>query len=420
MEMRAFGPLISAQEARRRLLRAVVPVKGTEELPVEHASGRVAATTVRAPHPVPAFARATWDGYALRSGDTRNARPGSPVRLRIVGEVYAESAFPGRLGPSEAVAIATGGAVPSGADAVAIFEEVARRGPEIRVPTPVPRGDRIARPGADIARGTRIVGSGEELSVATVGALAACGLATVRVWRKPVVEVIPNGNELLVPGAPAQRGMIHESNNAVLSGVISAAGGIPRLNPPVADRPERIESALRKALGRSDLVLATGGSSVGERDHLPRVLPRVGRLLFHGIAVRPGKPTLAATRRGTLVIGLPGHPASCLSNMFWLVLPVLRRLAHRPGPGWTEEPAVLTEAVAGSTRGFSSVVPFELRDGRAFPTFKGSSAITSLRRANGFALFPPERSTLERGRRIRVCRLAPPIGPMAVARAANR
>ncbi|HXY46940.1 MAG TPA: molybdopterin molybdotransferase MoeA [Thermoplasmata archaeon] len=411
MEMRPFERLTSVATARRRLWAAARPIERTETLPVEEAFGRIAATTVRAPFPVPSFARTTWDGYALRSIDTANAAPRQPIRLRVVGEVFAEQAYPGRLGPGEAVAIATGSAIPRGADSVIIFEETERLGPVIRLHRPVTAGERIDRPGHDFERGAILVRAGEELTATALGTVAACGVPTVPVFARPVVAILPNGNELLVPGARPRPGRIYESNNATLAAAVSASGGIPRPEPPLPDDPAVIETALRSALVTSDAVLATGGSSVGERDHLPRILPRLGRLLFHGIAVRAGKPTLASRAGSKLIIGLPGHPTSCLVNMYWLVNPALRRIARRPGPGWTEGWAVLGSDAVAPTPGLATVVPLRFDHGRAFTTYRGSSAITSLAGATAFAMLPPGRRVVRSGQRIRVFHLNPPLGP---------
>lgn len=411
--MHAFGRLMEVDVARRKLIAAARPVARTEFVRVEEAFGRVAAVTVRAPRPVPGFPRATWDGYALRTDDTRTATRGHPAELRVVGEVFAEQAFPGRVGPGETVAIATGGALPGGTDAIVIFEEVDRRGRRIRVFRRIPIGDRFSRPGHDFPRGKVLVRSGEELTAPALGTLAACGFANVRVFARPVVAIVPNGNELLSPGAREYPGKIYESNNASLSAVVIAAGGIPRPLAPLPDDAHRIETAIRRALRTADLVLATGGSSVGERDHLPRILPKLGRLLFHGIAVRAGKPTLAAVVGEKLVVGMPGHPTSCLVNMYWLILPVLRKLGHRRGPGWTEGTAVLGSELVAPTPGLSTVVPLEFREGRAFSTYRGSSVITSLSGATAYALLPPGRRSVRAGSTLRVYRLDPPLGPGA-------
>ncbi len=411
MEMHAFGRLLPMGEAQRRLLAAAHPIGRVERVPVASAFGRVAAHALSAPRDVPSFTRATWDGYALRSVDTRSARQSRPVRLRVVGEVFAEGEFPRALRAGESVAIATGAAIPRGADGVVIFEDVARTGPWVDVPYPVRPGDRLAPPGDDFRAGTSLVARGEELAPATLGALAACGFGTVLCYARPVVSIIPNGNELLLPGTRSRRGAIYESNNVTLSAIVTAAGGLPRAFPPVPDDPRRIEATLRDALRTSDLVLATGGSSVGERDHLPRVLPRLGRLLFHGIAVRPGKPTLAAVAGRKLVIGLPGHPSSCLANSYWMVLPILRKIGRRPGPAWADATVPLGRGVLAPTPELATVVPLTLRGGRAYSTYHGSASITSMTGARGFAILPPGRRSVRAGERLRAHWLLPPLGP---------
>ncbi len=413
MELRAFGRLIPAETARRRLLLAARPVSRTETVPLETAFGRVSAVTVRSSRDVPSFRRATWDGYALRAADTRRASAADPVRLRVVGEVFAEGRFGRRLRAGETVAIATGAAVPAGADSVVIFEEVVREPTSIRIVRPVPRGDRISPVGDDFHRGERLVRSGERLAPGPLGTLAACGIPAVRVYSRPIVAIVPNGNELTSPGGRLRPGGIFESNNTTLAAVVTAAGGIPRTYPPSPDDPTRIEATLRIALRGADLVLATGGSSVGERDHLPRILPRMGRLLFHGVAVRPGKPTLAAACGGKLVVGLPGHPTSCLSNMYWLILPVLRRLAHASGPGWTDVRATLGGDVVELSPGLSTVVPLAFRKGRAYSTFRGSSVVTSLTEATAFTVLSPGRGVVRAGALLVAHVLDPPLGECA-------
>ncbi len=415
MEMHAFGHLTSVEAARRRLLAAARPIVRTEGVLVEEAFGRVSARTVRAPFPVPSFARTTWDGYALRAADSHGARADRPVDLAIVGEVFAEQAFRRTLRAGETVAIATGGAVPRGADSVVIFEEVERDGGTIRLRRPVRAGDRISTPGHDFPKGSVLVRRGEELTATALGTLAACGVPTVSVYARPIVAILPNGNELLVPGRAPRPGRIYESNNATLSAVVQAAGGLPRPAAPLPDEPRRIEAALRAALRSADLVLATGGSSVGERDHLPRILPRLGDLLFHGVAVRAGKPTLAARVGDRLVVGLPGHPTSCLANMYWLILPVLRKIGRRPGPGWHEGWATLGSDAVAPSPGLATIVPLRFEGGRAYSTFRGSSIITSLSGATAYAMLPPGRLTVRAGQRIRVYHLDPPLGPGAPA-----
>lgn len=409
MRMRPFGLLTPVEEAQRRALEAVRPVAGVERLPLDAALGRVAARPVRAPRPVPSFRRASWDGYAVRAADVASASRTRPVRLRLVGEVFAEDDLPRPVAPGESAAVATGACLPRGTDAVAIFEDVSVERDQVVVTVPVPPGSRVAEPGEDYARGATVVRAGEPLTPAALGGLAAVGATRVVVRRRPVVAIVPNGNELVAPGHRLRRGQIFEANNRTLAAVIAASGGVARPRAPVPDDPGRIRRALRAALRQSDLVIATGGSSVGERDYLPAIFPELGSLLFHGVAVRPGKPTLAAARQGQLLLGMPGHPTSCLANGFWLLLPVLRRLAGLPGPGWTEGRARLREGAGELTPGLSTVVPLRVEEGWATPTFRDSSAITSLAGANAYALLPPGSGALEAGRELAVRFLPPPL-----------
>lgn len=410
MEMTAFGRLGSPLAARRRLLSLVRPVTRVETLPLGEAAGRICAETVRALEAVPAFPRASWDGYAVRSRDLRAASRRAPVTLRVVAELHAEEFYPGQLGPGQAAAVATGAPMPRGADAVVIFEETRREGAWVRAFGPVSPGYAVVEPGEDMPRGERLVIPGQALTPARLGALGAGGRLRVKVFARPRVALVPNGNELVPPGTTPRRGQIREFNNVTLGALLRLAGAEVTPVPPVPDDPRQIEAKLREVLRSHDLVLATGGSSVGERDYLPQVFPRIGQMLFHGLSVRPGKPTLAARAGGKLLLGLPGHPTSCLSNAFWLVLPLLDRLGRRPRPSLRATPARLARPYGPLPRGFLTVVPVRLDRGWATPTFRGSSAITSLVGAEGFALLPGRGQRVPRGERIPIWELPFPLG----------
>jgi molybdopterin molybdotransferase len=407
MRMRPFGTLLPAPRALTLLLAETTPVVRTEVLPLEEAVGRRSAKRVKSRHPVPPFVRATWDGYAVASRSTAGASGSAPVRLRLVGDVFAETR-PGRsIRRGEAAAIATGGPLPKGADAVVIFEEVRVEGENVVLSAPVHPGDRIAEAGEDFLRGTTLVEVDEMLTPPRLGALAAAGERAVVVWGRPRVGILPNGNELRSPGERLSPGTIHESNNASLGALARALGAEVTTHAPVPDDEGAIEAVIRGAMRSTDLLLVTGGSSVGERDHLPAIFPRLGRLLFHGIAVRPGKPTLAVRTASALVIGMPGHPTSCLANGLWLVAPVLSRLGHGPPQPWAERAVALGAPYDVPTSNFSTVVPLEIRGGVAWPTFRGSSSITSLVPANAFVLLPPGKPALRKGEVV-VARLLPP------------
>ncbi|MDE1819654.1 MAG: molybdopterin molybdotransferase MoeA [Euryarchaeota archaeon] len=409
MKMTPLDSLISMEEAKRRLLAAAVPIHRVERIPLGQAIGRVAAREVRAPRPIPSFLRATWDGYAFLARDSQGASRRSPVALRVVGELHAEERLPRTLRRGECVAIATGAALPRGANTVELFENVQVEGEHVRLTSPVPPENGLALPGEDVRKGQRLVRSGEVLTPARIGAVGATGRDSIEVYAKPNVVLLPNGNELVPPGGQLAPGRIHEFNNFTLGALVAASGGIPLPLPPAPDDPAVLEGALEGALRYADLVIATGGSSVGERDFLATVFPRLGRLLFHGIRVRPGKPTLAAKVGEKLLLGMPGHPTSCLSNGLWLLLPLLRKLARLPGPGVSPEEARLATRYESPTAGFSAVLPVRLKEGWAYPTYRGSAAITSLIEADGYVLVPPSTRPLLRGAQVTVQRLPYPL-----------
>lgn len=413
MEMRPFGKLLPVEVAVRRILTAARPIARQENVVLSQSLGRVSSETFRAPFPVPPFARATWDGYAFRSASTRGASARHPARFRIVGEVFADRGYRRPLRTDEAVAIAAGGRLPLGADTMAIFETVDRTGAEVAVSRFVRVGERVAATATDFRRGQVLVHRGDVLDPATVGSLGAAGRTDVRVFSRPRVSILPNGNELVEPGHPLRGEQIYETNNLTLGAIIHANGGITLPHAPLPDDADRIEEAVRKALTESDLVLLTGGSSVGEHDYAPEVLPRVGRVLFHGIAVRPGKPTIAAVTQGHLVIGMPGHPTSSLSNSFWLLSPLLRHLGHLPGPGWVDTSCRLARAGDHPSRDLSAVLSLRVVDGWGYPTFHGSHAVTGLRGVNAFAILPPGTPRLRAGQRLAVHLLPEPIGAPA-------
>jgi molybdopterin molybdotransferase len=409
MKMRPFGRLLPLETARDRLLMAAIPVDRSGPIDVADALGRVVARPVRSPADVPQFARATWDGYAIRARETLQASRASPAVFRIVGEVHAEEQYTPGIRAGEAVAIATGGTMPRGADTVVLFEDAQVRGPILRVPFTVPPRSRVAPPGEEFQKGSRVATPGDVLTPAALGTLSACGLRRVTVYSRPIVTIVPNGNELALPGKRLRVGQIYEGNNATLGAIVRASGGVVRAIPPVPDDPRRIEAALRRALRASDLVIATGGSSVGEHDFLPTIFPRIGKLLFHGIAVRPGKPTLAVRWRNKLLIGMPGHPTSCFANALWLLMPTLRKLARGRGPGWVDMPLRLAGRSIEPNPTLATVVLFHVEGPQATPPPPHTHAIAHFRGVDAFAIFPPGGRTIPPGRTIQVHRLYPPI-----------
>ena len=394
--MRPFTSTISLDEARRRLAAAVVPIERTERIRLDRASGRVAATDVTSPIDVPPFPRSAMDGYALIAADTEGATRERPARLRIVERVYT-----GRLPTSSIVGgtcaeIATGAAIPAGADAVVMVEETVRAGErEVDVAAAAAAGQNIGRRGSDIEAGQVVTRRGDVLHPSRVGSLAAVGAADVEVYERPRVAILSTGNEVVEPGRPLAPGQIYDVNRFTLAAVVEAHGGIAVAHAAAPDDVGALEHALDACLS-ADLMVFSGGSSVGERDLILDLVSKRGTMIFHGIAVKPGKPTAFATIDGRPFFGMPGNPTSCLSNAYILLVPFLRATARLPPYAPRTVRVPLGRRVT-SPSGRHTFFTVRIVDGAAQPAFKGSGDITSLSQADGYIEIPAERAVVEEG-----------------------
>ena len=392
--MRPFASIIPIDEARRRLAAGVRPIARVEQVPLAQGAGRVASADVAATLYVPPFSRSAMDGYAVVAADTAAASPATPVRLRIVDRI-----FTGRT-PSQAVAagtcaeIATGAPLPDGADAVVMVEETARDGDgHVALLAAATAGQNIGRRGADISPGDRVVRTGDLLNPSRIGALAAVGHEAVEVFARPRVAILSTGNEVIEPGQPLGGGQIYDVNRFTLGAVISAHGCLAEPHRPAQDTIEALERALDGCAG-ADVIIFSGGSSVGERDLVVDLVARRGTMVFHGIAVKPGKPTVFAVVDSVPFFGMPGNPTSCLSNAYILLVPFIRATARLPLYAPRIVRAPLGQRIV-SQAGRHQFYTVRLRDGAAFPAFKGSGDITSLSQADGYIEIPSDQSTID-------------------------
>ena len=394
--MRPFASTISLNEARRRLAAAVRPIARIERARLEAAAGRVAAADVASPIDVPPFARSAMDGYAVIAADTDGASRAAPIRLRQLDRIFTGALSSVAVTRGTCAEIATGAPLPAGADAVVMVEETAKtEDGSIEIFAQAAAGQHIGKRGADIAAGDRVIASGDLLSPGRVGALAAVGCADVDVFAKPRVAILSTGNEVVEPGQPLPEGHIYDVNRFTLSAVVTAHGGVPEPRRPVQDTVDALVQALDECAS-ADLVVFSGGSSVGERDLVVDAISARGEMIFHGIAVRPGKPTAFALVGGTPFFGMPGNPTSCLSNAYILLVPYLRAIARLPAhaPRTVRVPLGRRIVSAVNRHQFYTV---RLRDGVAYPAFKGSGDITSLSAADGYIEIPADQSTVEEG-----------------------
>lgn len=402
--MRPFTSTISLDEARRRLDAAVRPIARAERVRLEDATGRVAAADVTSPIDVPPFARSAMDGYAVVASDTAGATAATPARLRQLDRIYTGHLSSAVIERGTCAEIATGAPLPAGADAVVMVEETRTSGDAIEILATATPGQHIGRRGADIATGDRVIASGDLLSPGRVGAIAAIGSADVAVFAKPRVAILSTGNEVIEPGSALAPGQIFDVNRFTIGAIVSAHGGIAEPHRAAQDTVAALIEAL-DACATADLIVFSGGSSVGERDLVVDAIAARGEMIFHGIAVRPGKPTAFARIRSasesTPFFGMPGNPTSCLSNAYILLVPFLRALARLPRhtPRIIRAPLGRRIASAVNRHQFYTV---RLRDGVAFPAFKGSGDITSLSQADGYIEIPADQSVVEEGASVAV------------------
>jgi molybdopterin molybdotransferase len=407
--MRPFTSTIPFDAALKTALDATRPITRTESIAISAADGRVVATDVVSSLDVPPFDRSAMDGYAVRS---RDCSAPSAV-LRVIGRVFTGEVFEREIGAGECVEIATGAPLPRGADAVAMVEQTTIAGDSVTIRTAIASSTNIGRRAADIATGTHVVSRGDVLTPSRVGAIAAVGVREVEVFSQPSVAIVSTGNEVVAPGLPLPPGHIYDINRFTLESVVRRHGGRAVALASPGDSIDQLDRVLGAALAY-DLIVFSGGSSVGDRDLVRDVIGARGTILFHGIAVKPGKPTAFATIPGVvsrdhpgenrlpvLFLGMPGNPTSCLSNAYILLIPVLRKLAGLAP--W--EPQVVTVPLARRIASVADRHQFytvRLVNGRAEPAFKGSGDITSMAHADGYIEIPANTAAIEAGTGVRV------------------
>jgi len=396
-----FKKRVRLATARKRLLDAVAPIDRTETLPVASAIGRVLADPIRARRPVPHYRKAAMDGYAVRAVDTFEASDRSPVELTVAGTA----------GPGRAIPVHTGSPVPEGADAVVKVEATRRLAREtgqakadtddhpndtdgtIEVRSAVAEGANVAPVGEDVAGESVVFEAGRRLRPSDPGLATVVGTGRITVYQRPEIGVVPTGDELVAsdPGP----GEVVESNCLTVSGFVERWGGRATYRDIVADDRQSLRVAIERDLTK-DIVVTTGGTSVGERDLLPDVVADLGDILAHGLAIKPGHPVGIAIVRETPVILLPGYPVSCLVTAVQLLRPALQRAGHVPTAPHPTTRARLDGKIASEpgVRAFVRVALDSTGDGepRASPIRAGGAGVlSSVAAADGWVVVPEDR-----------------------------
>ena len=386
VRMRGFAARADVEEVERFL------AERTRALPAESVAlldciGRVLAVDVRAEVDVPAFPRSAMDGFALRGADSFGASDYDPVVVRVIGAALPGRPFAGTLGPGEAVRIMTGAPVPAGADAVVPAEVCEEAEGRVAVREAVPPLRHVGARGEDVRAGETVLRAGRRLRPQDAGLLASIGVASIACYRRPRVALLMTGDELLPPGSQPEGARIVDSNSLVLRGLAARDGAVIAACEWLPDQPERIRAALLEA--DADVLLVSGGSSVGQEDHAPRLVAELGTLDFHGVAMRPSSPAGVGRIGERVVFLLPGNPVSCLCAYEFFAGPTLRALGGRPR-AWPHRRVRLPLArKLASTIGRVDYVRVAIEAGRVVPlSISGASILSSTVRAAGAVIVP--------------------------------
>jgi molybdenum cofactor synthesis domain-containing protein len=405
-----FRRLLSLDKAREVVKRSFSPKPiGVEKLAISEGHGRVLAEDVVAPIDVPSFNRSTVDGYAVKAADTFGAEEDRPVEFKLCGHI-AIGETPSVIVKERMTAeIVTGAPLPSGADAIVMLEYAIRENNTVSIHRPVAKGENVMKAGSDIQKDETILRRGQRVSSREIGVLAALGLTEVTVYERPKVAVISTGAEIVDLGRPLPPGKIYDINAFTLSAAVRECGGEPINLGIIPDDKKQLRNAIKEALDMADMVVTSGGVSVGPRDIIPQVLNTLGKpgVILSGIAVKPGKPTTIAMIEGKPVFSLPGNPTSALLMFYQLVRPQIYRMT-----GTREKASLVVRAVAEkrmfSARGRRTFTMVKLapdKTGRllASPVALGlSGAITTLAKAEGFVEISEKREFIDAGDEVSV------------------
>lgn len=405
-----FRQLMTFEEAKK-VVNEQLKLKplGEEEISLLEAYNRVLAEDVVASIDIPPFNRSTVDGYAVKAADTFGAEENQPAQLRICGSVSVGEQPKIKVNPGEAAEIVTGAPIPEGADAVVMVEDTDSEGGLLRVYRAVTRDENVMKKGADIKKGETVLKAGQVLGASEIGVLAALGRSKAKVFKAPVVAVLSTGAEVTEPGKPLPAGKIYDINAYSLSAAVLENGGKPVYLGVIPDDKAALQAALKQALASADMVITSGGVSVGPRDLTPKTIDSLGEpsLLVCGIAVKPGKPTTIALIGEKPVFALPGHPASALLIFHLLVRPVIQRMAGRTALEHTKVKAVASTRMF-SAKGRRTFVMVKLKSDTlkglvAVPVETGASgAITTLAKADGFVEIPENQQFIDSGEEVTV------------------
>lgn len=402
--MNEFLNLLSVEEVRKRFLEGVRPLEAVEQIATACALGRVTSADLPALEPMPSFARSEVDGYALRARDTHGAGAALPAYLRLVGEIPMGRPAPIALEPGQAAAIHTGGQMPAGSDAVIMLEDTQSAGDrDLEVLKPVSVGENVLQVGEDVQPGQVLVPAGQRLRPQDIGGLMGAGILRLDVVCRPRMAIVATGDEIIAPERQPTAGQVRDINSYVLEAIVTEAGAEPVTCGIVPDNFQELKAVCQRALSECDGLVISAGSSVSTRDITARVVAEISRpgIIAHGIALKPGKPTLVALHEGKPILGLPGNPVSATVVARLLLIPaVWRQLGRRDLPRRPGLRLRVTRNLS-SQAGRQDYIPCRLvqRGGEDWldPVFGKSNLIFTLVRAHGLLVIPGDANGVAQG-----------------------
>lgn len=392
-----FKKVTSADHAREIFLKAIAPLQGDEDSSIEESDGRISAMDVVAPVDVPHYRRAAMDGFAVRASDTLGAGSNSPVMLKLGKDV--EKGVCAR--------VHTGSPVPQGADAVIMLEDTVLHDSMVEIFAQVHPFKNVGEIGEDIQKGETVIEEGHRLRPCDIAVLASLGIENIKVVKKPSVAIIPTGEELVPRRKRTLRdGEVYETNGLMADLYIRKWGGITRLHEIVTDNPEKIKEAITSSLD-TDMIIISGGTSVGKRDYVPAVVESMGELLVHGVGISPGKPAALGMINGKPVVCMPGYPVAGIVALYWFAQPALWKIGRIPDEPQRCVRAILAEKIT-SRAGYKTFTRVRLEiphagSYRAIPlATSGAGILSSVSKADGFVIIPENVEGRSRGEEVEV------------------
>lgn len=406
--MSAFRRLLTVDEARKSIFKHLKPKPlGTERTDLLTAQDRVLAIDVIAHLDIPPFDRSTVDGYAVRSADTFEARENNPIMLRVCGTVNIGEMPTVSVSIGQSAEIVTGAPMPRGADSVLMVEYTQRQDNNVRVFSAVTENENVMKTGADIMKGETVLKAGQLLGSKEIGVLAAVGHAKVCIYKTPKVAILSTGDEVIEPGRRLRKGRVYDINAYTLAAAVRESGGEPIYMGVFPDDKSILKAALKKALLAADVLVTSGGVSVGPKDLMPQLINSLGKpgVIVSGIAIKPGKPATMAVVNGKMIFSCPGHPTSALLVFYLFARPIIRLMAGRE-----KERIPKIKALAATrmfpAKGRRTFVMVRLkRNGSRLPLAEPvetglSGAITTLAKADGFVEIPENQQFVDLGDRV--------------------